>query len=47
MAQYYNAKTTDIVAFLKAAGSERRVSARSRVSASSLVAMREAWDGVR
>jgi hypothetical protein len=51
MARYYNAKTTDIVAFLEAAASERRVSARSRVSESSgslsLVAMRETWDVVR
>jgi DNA-binding PadR family transcriptional regulator len=51
MGQYYNAKTTDIVAFLETAASERRVSARSSISASSGLlkhaAMREAWDVVR
>jgi hypothetical protein len=51
MARYYNAKTIDIVAFLEAAASERRVSARSGISSRSgslrLVAMREPWDMVR
>jgi hypothetical protein len=51
MAQHYNAKTTDIAAFLVAAASERRVAARSGVSASggslTLVAMRKDWDVVR
>ena len=51
MAKHYNAKTTDIAAFLVTAASERQMSARSGGSASdgslTLKALREAWDVVR
>jgi DNA-binding PadR family transcriptional regulator len=51
MAQHYNAKTTDITAFLVAAASERRVSARSGISSRSgslsLVTTREVWNVAR
>ena len=51
MAQYYNAKRIDIVAFLEAAASERLVSARSGISAPSvslsIVATREVWNVAR
>jgi DNA-binding PadR family transcriptional regulator len=51
MAQHYNAKTIDIVAFLEAAASERRVSARSGISSRSgslsLLTTREVWNVAR
>ena len=54
MAQHYRARPADIVTLLEAAASERRSSARSRVSephvmrdSLGLVATREAWDVAR
>lgn len=54
MALHYRARPADVVAFLEAAASERRSSARSGVSephkvsnSLGLVATREAWDVTR